>query len=237
MPNPYFQFKQFTIYQDRCAMKVGTDGVLLGAWAPCAQAQRILDVGAGTGLVSLMMAQRSSAQIDAVELDAATAEQAKENVSSSPFKERIRVYASSFQDYVSSCQVRYDLIVSNPPFFHNSLKPPKDARSAARHTDSLPFEDLILGAMSLLTDGGQLVLILPITEGELFISRAQTLGLYCIHKTEVYPKPKIPAKRLLLILSKQASACVNSELTIETEHRHQYSDEFKALTTDFYLEK
>ena len=160
MPNPYFRFKKFTVYHDRCAMKVGTDGVLLGAWVNVS-GDNILDIGTGTGLISLMMAQRNEkAVIDAIDIDSDAVSQAKDNIGNSPFSNRINSWNASLQEFSSKVEKRYDVIVSNPPFFVQSLKSPNKERSVARHTDSLPVADLIKG-------GGCLLSILLITKQSL----------------------------------------------------------------------
>lgn len=133
MPNPYFSFKQFTVYHDRCAMKVGTDGVLLGAWADVVSARNILDIGTGTGLISLMMAQRCNARIRAVDIDADAVEQARGNVAASPWQDRIEVELQDICHFTS--ETLFDVIVSNPPYFTDSLKCPGKQRNIARHTD------------------------------------------------------------------------------------------------------
>jgi len=235
MPNPYFQFKQFTIHQEKCAMKVGTDGVLLGAWTDCSSAQRILDIGTGTGLIALMLAQRTVAPIDGLEIDEAAILQAKENVQNSPWADRINIVHNSFQDFYEEQTTCYDLIVSNPPYFENSLKSPSKGRTTARHTDSLSALEIIVGSKSLLTDNGQLCVILPINEGLDFLKKAEESGLYCQRKTAVIPRMGTAVKRLLLCFGLESSACQESELLIETDNRHSYSDQYKALTKDYYL--
>jgi tRNA1Val (adenine37-N6)-methyltransferase len=232
-----FRFKQFTIHQDRCAMKVGTDGVLLGAWADCVHAARILDIGTGTGLIALMLAQRSRAVIDAIEIDEAAARQATENVLQSPFADRISVSLISFQEFYQKNNLKYDLIVSNPPYFNRSLKPPAENRTTARHTDTLPFEALINGVKNLLADSGHFALILPTAEGEEFIVLAEKADLFCVKKVSVYPREDGVVKRLLLLFSAKKSDCKLSDLVIETAGRHIYSEEYKNLTKDFYLDK
>ena len=142
MANPYFKFKQFTIWHDKCAMKVGTDGALLGAWAAPKEARNILDIGTGTGLVALMLAQRCQAFIDAIDIDADACLQAEENVARSPFADRIRVHCCALNDFHPSAPSHYDLIVSNPPYFHQALKCPDPKRNRARHTDTLSLEEL-----------------------------------------------------------------------------------------------
>ena len=168
-----FKFKQFEIHQDRCAMKVGTDGVLLGAWAP--GGKRILDIGSGTGLISLMMAQRcQEAQVIGVDLDAEACDEARENVAASPFADRVSIACCRLQDYESA--EKFDAIVSNPPFFLNSLKNPDSKRSMARHADSLPFRDLFLGVKRLLSEEGVFSAIVPSEVLDAFTSEAYLLG-------------------------------------------------------------
>ena len=145
MANPYFQFKKFTVWHDKCAMKVGTDGVLLGEWASTERCQRILDVGTGTGLIALMLAQRSTAILDAIDIDSDACLQAQENIAKSPFANRIQVYQTSLSEYMPDENIKYDLIVSNPPYFIDSLKCPDTKRNLARHTDTLSLPDLLRG--------------------------------------------------------------------------------------------
>lgn len=237
MATPFFQFKQFTIHQDRCAMKVGTDGVLLGAWVNCAAAKNILDIGTGTGLIALMLAQRCGAQIDAVEYDTDAAQQAAENVAASSFADRINVHAVPFQEFEPADNKRYDLIVSNPPFFNNSLKPPKENRSNARHGDTLNFSEILHGSKKLLAENGRLTVVLPLKEAEDFMDIAEEVGYFLVEQCHVLPHPEAKAKRMLLTLARIKVTCKKTQLQIETNVRHQYSLEFKALTADFYLDK
>ena len=240
-----FKFKQFTIHQDRTAMKVGTDGVLLGAGAPISSnAQRLLDIGTGTGLIALMLAQRlttnsSLLTISAIDIDQSSIEQATENRKNSPFAQHITTYHTSLQDH--NPQEKYDAIVCNPPYFVASLKCPDAQRTQARHTDSLSFEDLLFHSARLLNDGGSLSVILPVTEGNQLIDLAPKYGFTLTHLTEVHPTPTAPPKRLLLQFVKQNSQLnhsslliSHSSLTIEIT-RHQYTPEYIALTRDFYL--
>ena len=171
MANPYFQFKQFTVWHDKCAMKVGTDGVLLGAWCCVENITRILDVGCGTGLISLMLAQRCQAEIDAVDIDEAACIQARENADRSPFGDRLQIFHRPFANFVNeSAGIRqYDCIVSNPPYFIDSLKCPDKQRNQARHTDTLTLEELIEGSKQLLAPQGKLYLILPFDQREILL--------------------------------------------------------------------
>ena len=232
--NPYFKFKQFTIFQDRCAMKVGTDGVLLGAWTEVKNTKSLLDIGTGTGLVALMLAQRSTAEIDAVEIDESSGIQAEENVSMSPWKDRVKIYKSSVQDYTKCCSKRYNLIVSNPPFFENACKASKQARTVARHTDLLSQIDLLNVSKQLLDEGGRLTVIYPTEAANSFQQKAQELGFFCNRKLLVKPTPAGSTKRILMELSQSAKPQSENTLTLETE-RHIYTPEFIDLVKDFYL--
>ncbi len=232
--NPYFKFKQFTIFQDRCAMKVGTDGVLLGAWTGVEKAQNILDIGTGTGLVALMLAQRSLAKIDAVEIDECSSMQARENVTLSPWKERINVYSSSIQDYAHYCTTAYHLIVSNPPFFENASKASEPARTVARHTDMLSPIDLLNISQKLLKPDGRLAVIYPIEAANSFQNTATKYGIFCQKKLLVKPTPTRSAKRVLMEFSTTQTNPVEQTLSIETD-RHRYTPEFIDLVKDFYL--
>ena len=235
MSNNYFKFKEFTIEQDRCAMKVGTDGVLLGAWANCDSAKKGLDIGTGTGLVALMLAQRSNAVIDAVEIDTEAAKQAKENVEKSPWDDRIEVINQSFQEFTKMGGKKYDLIVSNPPYFQNAFFAPDEKRTNARHNSNLQLEDLLTGTQKLLSEDGILSIILPYLEGNMFILKASELGLFCVRQTKVLPKPNREPKRLLLEFMKTKKPLVEQEIIIELNKRHEYSEAYKNLTQDFYL--
>lgn len=235
MPNSYFRFKQFTVNQDTCAMKVGTDGVLLGTWASVKGAGRILDVGTGTGLIALMAAQRSGAFIDAIDLDADACRQADENVQASPFTGRIRVHHASFASFCASTEERYDCILSNPPYFHASLKGPDDQRNTARHTDTLPLEELIGESRHLLTPNGRIALILPADREERLLQIISENSLYPVRQTMVLPTPDAPPKRILIEIASHPVPDFRTEtLSIELS-RHQYTPDYIALTRDFYL--
>jgi tRNA1Val (adenine37-N6)-methyltransferase len=235
MPNPYFSFKKFTVYHDKCAMKVGIDGVLLGAWANVKNTQKILDIGTGTGLIALMLAQRSNADILAIDIEETAIIQALENISNSPWHKRIRASQTSLQKYTKSATEKFDLIVSNPPYFINSTKAPEENRNTARHTDSLTHEDLIDKSIQLLNPTSKLCIILPVSEGLECISYAESKGLFCTKLVMVFPKSNVPAKRVLIEFSREFAPREISELQIETDTRHHYSPEFTALAKDFYL--
>lgn len=216
-------------------MKVGTDGVLLGAWADIKDATNILDIGTGSGLIALMLAQRSMAQITAIDIDENAIIQAQLNVNNSPWTNRIQLIECNLTEFTRSVSLKFDVIVSNPPFFKNSLKTPNISRTVARHASTDFHNEIIASAQELLTETGKLYLILPLTEGNECICFAQKSGFFCTKKTYVYPKPHSPAKRLLLEFARQKSDCDGSELYIETNERHHYSDAFTNLVKNFYL--
>lgn len=234
-----FQFKQFTIKQDRCAMKVGTDGVLLGAWTPLDHHPfSILDIGTGTGLIALMLAQRCAAeQIDALEIDSDAFEQAVENFENSPWNDRLFCFHGSLDDFMEELQEEeYDLIVSNPPFYAEIVSSGSENRDRARQNQSLPFEDLMEAAGILLSETGVLALIIPSKEEERVIDLARENKLYPFKITHVQGTPKSPVKRSLLAFSRENSSLNTDSIVIELE-RHHYTDAYRRLTEDFYLDK
>jgi len=233
MPNPYFAFKQFTVRHDRCAMKVGTDGVLLGAWTDLSHSRRILDIGTGTGLIALMLAQRCmDARITAIDLDSAAVEQAQENIQASPWKDRIEALQQDICTYHPNGT--FDTIVSNPPYFIDSLKCPDGQRSTARHTDTLDADRLIGKVSELLTSDGRFSIILPAEQTEDLIRVAGEKGLHPSRQTWVITRPGLSPKRILMEFRKTPVTLQPDELVIELE-RHVYSEEYIALTKEFYL--
>lgn len=234
MSNPYFQFKQFTVWHDKCAMKVGTDGVLLGAWASVRNAHRILDVGTGTGLVALMLAQRSlpDANIVALEIDEAAAGQARENVARSSWKERIEVVQVDFKKYQSSA--KFDVIVSNPPYFIDSLGCPDQQRNSARHNDSLTYEDLLAGVAGLLAEDGTFTIVIPADVADRVKMIASAKRMQAVQQLNVITKPGGIPRRTLITFSFANQKCIVEELLTEVA-RHQYSKEYVALTREYYL--
>lgn len=218
-------------------MKVGTDAVLLGAWASAADATKILDIGCGCGIIALMLAQRSEkAFVYAIDIDKPSVCQAAENIRNSPWPDRLKAEAASLQDFTVNTALRFDLIVSNPPFFNRSLPAPDCRRNQARHTGSLTHDELIRSASSLLLNSGRIALVLPLSEAEYCIKTAQDHDLHLHRKTLVFPKPHSAAKRVLLEFTRQKPLNLYcSELTIETELRHDYSPDFIDLLKDFYL--
>ncbi|WP_430614275.1 tRNA1(Val) (adenine(37)-N6)-methyltransferase [Flavobacterium sp. JP2137] len=232
-----FRFKQFSIEQDRCAMKVGTDGVLLGAWTPLPEVlYSVLDIGSGTGLLALMLAQRSLAeQIDALEIDDDAYEQAVENFENSPWNDRLFCYHAGLDEFVDEIEEEYDLIVSNPPFYTEDVKTLDDKRDLARFESSLPFGDLIEAADLFLSETGIFSVIIPFKEEEQFIEMARESGLFPFKTTRVKGHHTAEIKRSLLAFSRNSEIQqLCDELILEVE-RHQYTPEFTELVKDFYL--
>ena len=235
MSRPYFQFKQFTVWHDKCAMKVGTDGVLIGAWTPVKSSVRILDIGTGTGLVALMLAQRSTASITALEIDEAAAAQATENINRSPWKNRIEVIQQDFKHYSSKNGIsKFDTIVSNPPYFNASLKCSDEQRNKARHNDSLTYEELLAGVSGLLSQEGAFTIVIPMDVGEQIKTLAHKYGLYPSRQLFIITKPGGTPKRTLISFRFTKQTCETEELLTETS-RHHYSEKYIELTRDFYL--
>ena len=236
MPNTSFAFKQFTIKQNLCAMKVGTDAVLLGAWVNPQQAKRILDIGTGTGIIALMLAQKSNASIVAIDIDELAIQQAKENRDACPFKNEIEISLNSVQQFALNTSQHFDLIVTNPPYFEQSLKSADEQRSHARHADVLPFEELLEAVKKLLAEKGKFCVILPRLEAEKFTSLAEKKGLHLSKLLRIKSRTDKPeAKRHIMQFEFVATEFSESTLVIEEEVRHQYTDEYKELTKNYYI--
>ena len=228
-----FRFKQFAIRQDKTAMKVGTDGVLIGAWCQPDMPKRILDVGTGTGLIALIMAQKFPvAQIDAVEIETAAAEQAFENFQNSPWKNNLHLIHHNFLQY--SPAHHYDCIISNPPYFDEDITPENKSRQIARHTHSLSLKDFIEKSQSILSPQGNICLILPVQKEKDLQHILSNTHLYINKLTYVKGHIEAPVKRLLIQLSRNKTPGITDTLVIEKE-RHQYTRAYITLTRDFYL--
>ena len=235
MSNQTFAFKQFKIVQDKCAMKVGTDAVLLGSWVNASNAKTILDIGTGTGIIALMLAQKSSARIDSIDIDLNAFIQATENINDCKWKDRIEIHHISIQQFAKESDHKYDLIVSNPPYFIDSSKASEESRTNARHTDQLPFKDLLDGVLKLLNPNGKFYVILPTKESELFREDAEKHKLFLTKVTRVITRTDKPEKRLLMRFEFIQRAFSEDSITIEKDERHSYTDEYKELTKDYYL--
>tara|TARA_R110002033_G_scaffold135683_2_gene175158 strand:- start:13814 stop:14527 length:714 start_codon:yes stop_codon:yes gene_type:complete len=232
-----FKFKKFAVEQNRCAMKIGTDGVLLGAWTPITTNPiSILDIGTGTGIIALMLAQRTHAeQIDALEIDEEAYEQAVENFENSPWSDRLFCFHAGLDEFIEEPEDEYDLIVSNPPFYSEDYKTDNEQRDLARFQDAMPFEDLIEAAAMFLSDDGIFSTIIPFKEEEQFIALAVEAELHPVKITRVKGTPTSEIKRSLLAFSRnEIGNFPVDELTIEI-NRHNYTPEYIALTQDFYL--
>lgn len=255
-----FRFKQFEIEQDRCAMKVGTDGVLLGAWAQ--GGRRILDIGSGTGLISLMMAQRfPEAEVVGIDMDADACGQARENVMASPFRDRVEIECCRLQDFGGASETAeasgtaeglkadgtsetaaglkaagvFDAIVSNPPFFVDSLKNPDSKRTMARHTDSLPFRDLFAGVKRLLSDDGIFSAIVPVEVVEQFVAESCILGFYLIRKCGVKTVERKQPKRFMLSFAKHRISPYEEHVETMMDSHGNRSEWYRKITEEFYL--
>jgi len=234
MSNPYFRFKQFTIYQDRTAMKISTDGIVLGACCEFGKAKKVLDVGTGTGLLSLMAAQKSLADITAVEINQDAYNQAIENVEKSKFASRVKVVNGDFIKLFSDSAEHFDYIVSNPPFFRNSLKSSSQGRSIARHEDSLPFEKFVPTVARLLTSGGTFSVILPESERLYFNRLCIANGMHICGKTIVKSFENSDPLRVILHFSKSFLP-MKQEVLVIYSSQNVYTQQFNNLVKDFYI--
>ncbi|MBW3733427.1 tRNA1(Val) (adenine(37)-N6)-methyltransferase [Aeromonas dhakensis] len=231
--NSGFTFKQFHVEHDRCAMKVGTDGILLGAWAPLGKARRILDIGTGSGLIALMLAQRSHAdcRIDAVELDKHAVQQARENAATSPWPRRVTIIESAIQGYQAD---PYDLIVANPPYFVAGQSFRDPARAMARHTGALDSHALLAACDRLLTPDGQVALVVPTAMADEILCISADYDLHAVCYTAVITKAGKEANRVLLLLGRGLNRCDRGEIVIHSAEG-TYSDRYIQLTSPFYL--
>jgi tRNA1Val (adenine37-N6)-methyltransferase len=234
MASDSFRFKQFSVRHDRCAQKVGTDAVLLGAWATTTGAKTILDIGTGSGVIALMLAQRTEQNviIDAVELHRPDFLQASENILNSRWSSRMKVYPAPIQEFVSP--VKYDLIVSNPPFFANGLAPPSDSRKQARHTMFLTYSDLLVAVKRLISTTGRFSVIFPTAEGQQFKLMAAESGLFCSRELAFFSRREKPQERWLMEFDGRSGVKISETLVLYTQE-DKWSEEYKKLTHDFYL--
>lgn len=229
-----FKFKQFSVYDNNSSMKVGTDAVLIGAWANTSFAKSILDIGTGCGVIALMMAQSSKANIDAIDIDESSISEAKRNVLNSSWPDKIKTIKTSLQDFVKNNDTKYDLIISNPPFFNNSHKPPDSKKKLAKHTDSLPFDVLILSIKKILNLNGSFCLILPYKEFQTFKDIIRIQGLFVNNITFVKPKKSKNTNRVLAEINFYENTEKKiSRLCIRNEN-NSFTKEYIHLTKEFY---
>lgn len=228
-----FRFKNFTLNQDYCAMKVGTDGVLIGAWAKTPDGN-VLDIGCGTGLIGIMIAQRNqNCIIDSIDIDKNAYLQTTENIERCAWNDRIKAHQTSLENF--NPNKKYQLIISNPPFFVDATKSKNEAKNRARHTDELSFNELISKSSKILDERGVFCLVLPTSEGNPFVELALKHGLFLNRICYVKPNYIKESKRVLMEFSFQEKNIKQEFLTIETEKRHHYTEEYRNLTKDFYL--
>lgn len=231
-----FRFKEFEVHQDRCAMKIGTASVLLGAWTDVtSNPNSVLDIGAGTGILGLMMAQRTSAgYIDGIEIEPDAYEQCVENFDNAPFFEQLFCFHADLNEFVEEVEDQYDLIICNPPFFSETTASPNPKRDLARREASLPFEELLHGVFVLLAPDGQFNTIIPYKEHFKFLYLAENFDLFPSRLTYVKGTPDSEIKMVLMAFSLHKTSTITEELVIEIE-RHRYTEEYRNLTKDFYL--
>ncbi|MGB5359203.1 MAG: methyltransferase [Eudoraea sp.] len=231
-----FKFKQFTIYQDRCAMKIGTDGVLLGAWTNISNSpESVLDIGTGTGIIGLMLAQRCYANtIDAIEIDEDAFEQCVENFEASPWSDRLFCYHASLDEFLDEIDDKYDLIISNPPFYSEQVTSGNIARDQARQNSSLPFNLLLKGVSELLSKNGSFAIVVPFKEEKSILQQARKFELYPVRLLRVKGHPDSEVKRSLIEFHFKKTEVLTNELIIE-KSRHEFTEDYINLTKDFYL--
>ena len=233
--NNYFQFKQFKIIQEKSAMRVGTDAVLLGAWATVSGAARILDIGTGTGVIAIMLAQRSDAEITGIEIEKNATEEALANVRHSPWPGRLKILHTSFQEIIKSSNEQFDLIVSNPPFFINAKRPYNHNLAIARHSEKLTLHELAKGVDKLMNPDGRLAMILPVFAAKICIPLAEKYELHLSRLTEVQPNEAKPPHRYLMEFCKKSSKLHKESIAIRNASNDDFTEAYKRLTRDYYL--
>ncbi len=226
-----FRFKEFSVIQDRSAMKVGTDAMLLGSFIESNQKGNCLEIGTGTGVISLMIVQRSpEIKITALDIDFESIEEAIQNFTNSPWKDRIEGVLGDFLDF--STTEKFDLIVSNPPYFENGLLNESKRKASTRHEASLPLIHLFEKSMNLLTEKGVFVLIIPAQSAQKWIDNALKMNLFCFKEITIFGKSNLP-KRSILFFSKENKEIIREELIIRNSD-NTYTEEYKRLTIDFH---
>ncbi len=233
--NRPFHFKQFSIQHGRSTMKVGTDAVLLSAWVDLKNVNTALDIGTGSGIIALMLAARGVRQVDAVELDKMSAEEAEENFKNAPFNNFLKIYNEDFNTFYRQHPIQYDLVISNPPFFLNDMRPADEQRKQARHTDTLSYKDLISGAKKLLKETGTFSVVLPYFESRFFTEEALKQGFFVKRKLIIFPKPCKEPNRINLELSREPVSDAITEKFIIRNEDGKFADQYKNLLGEYYL--
>ena len=231
-----FHFKQFSLHHHRSSMKVGTDAIILAVWADVDSADSILDIGSGSGIISMLLASRCNARIHAVETDKASVEESTDNFRNSKFNTRLSVQKEGFVEYANHCSERYDLIVSNPPFFTNhSFKPKEESRKNARHADTLGFEQLCNGVSKLMKPTGKFCLVLPESERQYFLKTASLIGLHIQKQLNIFPIRKLPANRVNLQVGFQKPKEILTENYCIRENDFTFTAQHINLLKDYYI--
>lgn len=233
MSDSFFTFKQFRVLHRKSIMKVGTDGVLLGAYVDCSNVKRILDIGTGTGLLSLMLAQKCDALIHGIDINAEAVEVARFNVEQSPWADRIEVFQSSVQNFAPT--EKYDLIVSNPPFYTTDVVAPEKGRALARHDLSLNISDLVISIDRLMSQDGCCYVIYPIEQSKVFEDDALSRGMSVARRLYISSSPESQPIRIIMKVCRAKSIAEDDYLFIENGTRHDFSEKYKSLTRDYYL--
>lgn len=230
-----FHFKEFSVFHHRSTMKVGTDSVLLGSWCNIDNPSTVLDLGTGSGILALLLVSRCDAFVDAIELDDNSAEEARGNFSNSKYKSRLKLFHGDFKEFASTTLKKYDMIISNPPFFNEGLLSDNESRTAARHTTKLGHFEMLKGVSNILDSDGKFCVVIPHIISEGFISNAEGLGLFPYRKQIIYPKSESKPNRINIEFHKSIPTKVIIEEIVIRNKDNSYSNEYKALTGEYLL--
>jgi tRNA1Val (adenine37-N6)-methyltransferase len=230
-----FRFKQFNIEDDKSSMKVGTDAVLLGAWKDTSSFKHILDLGTGCGLIAIMLAQRSNALVTGVDMHAESVAQAKENGAQCRWSDRLKFVHQTIQEFNQKTKERFDLVVSNPPFFENALKSPSSTKNISKHNDALPFTELIEASHNLATDQGVFRIILPADVADGFIVMARNRGWFLVDRLDIFPTPSKKINRCMMEFTRNTNSQININSLVIRNKDGSFTPEYKSFTKDFYL--